>query len=214
MKSKKMEEELNERYFADNLGLITFLMENQYGERLNLIGLNKNKLNLQFETSKLTLPVEEVFKYATSIKPRLTNLLKRIYGCEIQNIQLEGSDEIKLIGPQQSVFLISKRKDLINYIKEACETYIKTRCITHNIHFYHPENEWFEDMTLDTVLNALEKFDEGLKMYCPNGQYSSVPLSFKAHTGAFGEFDPEDIADDPKLLKLHRKYLTDRHYEI
>ena len=209
-----MEEELNERYFADNLGLITFLMENQYGERLNLIGLNKNKLNLQFETSKLTLPVEEVFKYATSIKPRLTNLLKRIYGCEIQNIQLEGSDEIKLIGPQQSVFLISKRKDLINYIKEACETYIKTRCTTHNIQFYHPENKWFEDMSLDAALNALEKFDEGLKMYCPDGRYSVIPLSFEMHTGRFNELTPEDIADDPVLLRAHGKYLASRHYEV
>ena len=61
MKSKKIEQELNERYFADNLGLITFLMENQYGEHLNLVGLNKNKnkLNLQFETSKVALPIEE-----------------------------------------------------------------------------------------------------------------------------------------------------------
>jgi len=202
-------------YLADNMGLVVLLMESRYKEPLRLVNLGKDKIKFHFLYSGLELktPLDEIVQEVKDVKPRLTELLERLYGHKISSVKLyqgEIQDGIELVDTNLLTRTTVKKDELQQYVRETCKYRIQTECILRNI----PNSglELIDDLSLEETMDTLDTFNRGIEIYCPNGKKPDRPVSFNMYIDGgikaeFVELSEDDIRSDPILNRRYRRFL-------
>jgi len=187
-------------------------MESRHNSSLRQIHFDKDgQISFYFKDAEVRMAQDEIVQEMERIKPGFLNLVRRLYGKSISTVKLDGND-IRLGYSGRPASTVVKKDDLYNSVRNACELVIETKCVTHGIPLYN--KELLECLTLEESIGLLDRLEEGISHYCPNGNQPTIPVVFNVDVdknetikAGFVEIPLSDVEDNPSLRRVYKRLL-------
>lgn len=159
-------------YIHDNLNLAVWLAENEYKKPLGCAHLTGNRVEFYDGTGKevKVMTADEIRRK----KKTLLILASDMYDRQFQDLKIIG-DTVRL--KRELPEVLELKKDVFErYVRERVALKIEYECHLHGIPYKGLDHLYVA--SIPELLDSLDAFHSGIKLYCPNGKRPVERIEF------------------------------------